>query len=214
LSRSWKFSNPLFGFLGHGHPQQLCCGRSVECLPAFVDHDRALGTAAGVGELGLDVHPPCLVLVGVRQDQDDRCVAAPPVVEVGLSAGVLEARVGLVRERQPAGLTLYQQHEVEHRPITRVDKIDMTIDSMVDSTGVEEVAHLGHPLVDQRDPRLADQGLADDRFSSGHSSRLQLEPASPRWTIAAQRTMPLGSDSFAQSPGRRNDQVLIVQARA
>jgi hypothetical protein len=50
----------------------------------------------------------------------------------------------------------------------------VAIDAVIYSAWVEQVAHFRDPLVYQRDPDLADQGLAGDLLSSGTTSPLPI----------------------------------------
>jgi len=145
----------------HADPHDRGSGCGVEALLVLVNGDAALGPAAGIREFGPDIEPPGLVVSRPRKDHDDRSVPAQPVVQVRSVRGPLEAVLGLEHEATGGGLALYHDHEIERRTVW-ADKLDLAIDPVVYSPVMPQVAHLVHPLRDQRHAALTGQRLLRD----------------------------------------------------
>jgi len=118
--------------------QQQRCRVPVEPLGALVNVDDMRRARNRGRERRLDVDQPCLVLVGVAENEDHRRVAAEQQVEVALVAGVPEAGLRLCTEPESAGLALHQQNEVQQFAARRVDKVDVPVDPVVDAPRVEQ----------------------------------------------------------------------------
>ncbi|WTL17039.1 hypothetical protein OG329_08625 [Streptomyces sp. NBC_01506] len=73
------------------------------------------------------------------------------MIKIALVAEVLKAVVRLAGEAPALRLALDQQGQVQNGPAVRVDQIDVSVDAVVDSPGVEDVAHLQAAPFDQGD---------------------------------------------------------------